>query len=441
MRRAIHLAVPASTAAADPCTFYLCDAAPRPIACDGDAAARAAHSAGVSFAYRLPGDVADLLSYDDATAAWYDRGATGGVTHAIARDLAAASESGLGCAARDVVCYRALIGAELTAVEWGADVGFARSRALANLARERATSTTSRSPLGDVLARGARLTLFAAAHLNETAVRRSVAATAHHLFDTGHARLAGWLDEVRGHPDLGPSSSDWSAGYFDRLAPVAAGLSCATAGHDRFGGGGDGGKHICCTQPLGVDGCVAVSVGSAGEWDYERDIVRRTRCRVVTFDCGADYEVPADLSSRVRFVRQCLGASTDPARRMLTYADAMAAAGIPPGESPTHLKMDIEGHEYAVLEDAFSDGAGALPDQIALELHLATGFEARYVMSKGGVRYDGTLARPGARAIKSPGEVALFAQRLFAAGYLVASRRDHVVCAHCSELSLVRVLE
>ena len=31
--------------------------------------------------------------------------------------------------------------------------------------------------------------------------------------------------------------------------------------------------------------CVVISIGSNGEWEFEEDIVKRTRCTVHTFDC------------------------------------------------------------------------------------------------------------------------------------------------------------
>ena len=78
-----------------------------------------------------------------------------------------------------------------------------------------------------------------------------------------------------------------------------------------------------------------------------------------------------------------------------------------------------------------------LPDQVALEVHAATYLAPPLLRSRG----TGAL-RPkwfAGEACASPPELALFGHFLFfGAGYLIADRRDHPVCAGCTELTLVK---
>ena len=53
----------------------------------------------------------------------------------------------------------------------------------------------------------------------------------------------------------------------------------------KFGGTKlDGGKHICLDS-LEPGRCVVYSLGSRGDFSFERDIVRQLNCSVYTFDC------------------------------------------------------------------------------------------------------------------------------------------------------------
>ena len=88
-------------------------------------------------------------------------------------------------------------------------------------------------------------------------------------------------------------------------------IGCPGAALVRFGGnarrGGDGGKYLCNLGSL-TQGCIIYSLGSNGDFSFERSMVRATPCDVHTFDCTVGpSRVPKRLDSRIHFHRICLG--------------------------------------------------------------------------------------------------------------------------------------
>ena len=107
------------------------------------------------------------------------------------------------------------------------------------------------------------------------------------------------------------------------------------------------------------------SLGSAGDDSFEADILNRTSCEVVTFDCTTPGRA---VHPRHRYVQKCLGTKermqADPGS-WITLDAAMAEFG---HDQLALLKADIEGSEYDVF--AFWElGAAKLPTQISVELH------------------------------------------------------------------------
>ena len=105
----------------------------------------------------------------------------------------------------------------------------------------------------------------------------------------------------------------------------------------------DGSKLICgLDQILGTPEapCVVYSIGSNNQWDFEADIVKRTNCRVFTFDCTVDGHVPGDIKDRVTFHKICLGSKTvgGEVGSFLPLAKMMSMLG---HDHITLLKMDI----------------------------------------------------------------------------------------------------
>ncbi|KAI9331957.1 methyltransferase domain-containing protein [Obelidium mucronatum] len=75
----------------------------------------------------------------------------------------------------------------------------------------------------------------------------------------------------------------------------------------RIGSAGDGGKWSCgeVFQPK-EDSCVAVSLGSNGQFDFEESILAHTKnkCTVYTFDCTGTWTPP---NENIKFFPWCLG--------------------------------------------------------------------------------------------------------------------------------------
>lgn len=193
----------------------------------------------------------------------------------------------------------------------------------------------------------------------------------------------------------------------------------------RWGLEGDGGKWLCGIEAL-TSGCVILSLGSNGQFDFEDSMLASTPCEVHTFDCTCD---GASRGPRHHYHKQCLGspekAAEDPA--FITLAQAVQDNQI---EEVSLLKMDIEGFEYDVM--SVWQKSDPLPAQVSFEVHYD------------GV-YLGTTPNPAAKTVMWSGrvvslsELALFMSHLAELGYAIVNKEDNSACGHCSEFTLIRV--
>mmetsp|Transcript_51372 Transcript_51372/g.109786 ORF Transcript_51372/g.109786 Transcript_51372/m.109786 type:complete len:114 (-) Transcript_51372:184-525(-) len=100
--------------------------------------------------------------------------------------------------------------------------------------------------------------------------------------------------------------------------------------------------------------------------------------------------------------------------------------------TPTLLKMDVEGFEYAALPALLNAPAEQQPQQIALELHAWHELQPTatlQMVSKGHLRF------------KSAGELVLFMQTmLFRGRYVLSDLRDMAwaLCQYCAEVLFVK---
>ena len=188
-------------------------------------------------------------------------------------------------------------------------------------------------------------------------------------------------------------------------------------------GRGDEEKRFCWpAQP--APPCVVFSIGSNNQWGFETDIIANSNCVVHVFDCTVAHPTPpASTQGRLFFYSACIGSA--PGFYDLIGLTKLAHA------VPTLLKMDIEGFEWEVLTNIMETsarhrrdtGEDIFPQQIAVEMHY---FEASKLLSSYG-------------RDRSPGEMFMYFQRLFQfGGYVLAERRDNMMCAFCSEILLVR---
>ena len=226
---------------------------------------------------------------------------------------------------------------------------------------------------------------------------------------------AGTLIEPQGHR------------RFDLFSPF---IDCPDGNRPvRFGASGDGGKLICEDILSGPD-CIVYSLGSHGDFSFEMEIIKRTSCRVVTFDCTVDAK-PFD--QRHTFVKKCLGSHERMqanAGEWTTLTAAMQALG---HTKIDLLKIDIEGSEYDVMEGWKK--TDKLPRQVSIEIHYS------------GIYY-GTSSYKNASDTSNLlwplhemklSDLALFMVHLSQVGYGIVSREDNELAHHCSELTLLNV--
>ena len=172
--------------------------------------------------------------------------------------------------------------------------------------------------------------------------------------------------------------------------------------------------------------CVIYSFGCNNVWSFEEEIVKKTNCRVETFDCtmSKDAKVPKHLQSRVRLHTVCIGDSSyvnELGQKFLPWSDLHELTGL--RDSPAYLKIDIEGYEFPVIQSIIKSGK-QLPLQIAMEIHLIR-------MEKGKYREDYHVPSI---------ELYSFINLLYKyGGYYLIDRRDNFLCPHCSEVLLARL--
>eukprot|EP00178_Gracilaria_changii_P013702 TRINITY_DN3865_c0_g1_i1.p2 TRINITY_DN3865_c0_g1~~TRINITY_DN3865_c0_g1_i1.p2 ORF type:complete len:482 (+),score=97.16 TRINITY_DN3865_c0_g1_i1:135-1580(+) len=207
-------------------------------------------------------------------------------------------------------------------------------------------------------------------------------------------------DAVAADPNVKPSV------YHPRFAAMGPVVpSCCR--FDEFGVG-DEKKVICANaRNFGGEQCWVVSLGCNGKWKFEEAIIERTNCVVHTLDCTGEWPVPDKLKSRVTLHKICIGTKSD-AKKRNNYYSWHKIVQLESG-MPSLLKMDVEGKEYAVLNEMLAGGEELLPEQMAVEIHIR----------------------------QQSHTVPLF-QNLSRKGYQLVHRADNPFCASCSEVTIVK---
>lgn len=177
------------------------------------------------------------------------------------------------------------------------------------------------------------------------------------------------------------------------------------------------------------DSCQIISIGSNGEWTFEKIVTLTSNCHSHTFDCTRQHDPKKPNIPSVHFYPFCIGNEERQirGRTYLPYSKIIDTIGL--SSPPKLLKMDIEGFEYGVflqmLEEAEkSNTSHLLPSQVSVELHYSTRM------------YD----LPWNLRRLQAGEISLFAGVMFRkGGYLIVHTNFDPECNSCIEVLFVRV--
>jgi hypothetical protein len=199
-----------------------------------------------------------------------------------------------------------------------------------------------------------------------------------------------------------------------------------------FGGNDDGAKFLCPSL-LNNPACVVYSLGSQLDYAFEQNILQRTSCQVVTFDCTVS---GSSIHPRHTYLKKCLGSTASMEANPKDWVTLSASMDQLGHSRVTLLKIDIEGYEFDVLGATTTENKHALPAMIAMEMH----YNDLYFGTDSWLNIEekSTLYWPGHGKV-SLAELSLFMFHLGNLGYAVVSRDDNPVCEHCSEFTLLRV--
>ncbi|CAF1061476.1 unnamed protein product [Didymodactylos carnosus] len=172
--------------------------------------------------------------------------------------------------------------------------------------------------------------------------------------------------------------------------PESYALPCSYNGSlKRYGTTRDTGKFLCGLDKLSpeTNNCIIYSLGSGGSFDFEESVLKQTQCQMYTFDCTSSQ--PKNPIHRLYFDKVCLGEASRLQEYLYPYANQPRKPSnmtVKPEDELLYkslrqilrennhtvvhvLKMDIEGGEYSVFVDLFTNNKVNLPYQIAFESH------------------------------------------------------------------------
>jgi hypothetical protein len=190
---------------------------------------------------------------------------------------------------------------------------------------------------------------------------------------------------VQSHPELVDMWSPKNIYLFDYFLAT---FDCPKS-VQRIGALGDGGKWVCGIETFESSSsigslaktrkpCIVYSFGVAGDSSFEEEILERTHCEIFAFDASVQDMGPQilpDQRPRVHFYPTFIGTSESGDKTTL------GAIMRKHGHSWVDIiKMDIEGSEFAVLDQVMSEFPQALPfGQLLLEIHVDCPFQEMYI--------------------------------------------------------------
>ena len=300
--------------------------------------------------------------------------------------------------------------------------------------------------------------------------QQSAAALLQDSFETVRQRVTSWKNRLPQHYETAQTKEGMNKHTHDRFFPFEPMATCRDlqeVGRDpktKQGEFDDDSKMICGMSDDEVfqqEGCIIYSIGGNNEWQFEEDLLKRTKCDIHTFDCTGPPSRFTKKPSHPRshFHHICLGDQHVPAPPIqkctdphMVCGEIMTLAQMQRHLHHTHLeliKMDIEGFEVPLLHswwrhennnnnDKENGVVAAYPVQMMMEVHyctypaLAAGIRQGYSR-----RYD-SWPNTG-EVIQTATDFVLLQSMLLDMGYVVVSRQDNPLCNHCTELVLVRI--
>ena len=194
----------------------------------------------------------------------------------------------------------------------------------------------------------------------------------------------------------------------------------------RIGAQGDGGKLICMDH-VPTESCVIYSLGSDLDFEFEISAMKVLGCEIHTFDCTVGDVNATVIPVGVTFHAWCIGGAFEKKVISSNYGHTGETGQYYPmsyimkilGHKKVDLlKMDIERHEFSVIESFSVD---RIPSQILFETHLHNAY--------------GIWHRP-----LNYREWRQFWNKLESFGYRVFSYEPNPFCLCCCEWSIIRVI-
>lgn len=165
--------------------------------------------------------------------------------------------------------------------------------------------------------------------------------------------------------------------HYDFWASIIPPVTCPQHLLARVGRANDGGKFTCGLQNLGkirghgeAEPCLVYSFGVKDDSSFEAEILSTTWCTVYAYDMTVD-SIAKPLRTtnpRVRFTK--VGIDGESNRDKLTFGDILRENGHE-GQTIHILKLDIEGSEFATLQQILEEFSEQIPiGQILVEFHI-----------------------------------------------------------------------
>ncbi|KAJ3027133.1 UNVERIFIED_CONTAM: hypothetical protein HDU68_004367 [Siphonaria sp. JEL0065] len=201
----------------------------------------------------------------------------------------------------------------------------------------------------------------------------------------------------------------------------------------RIGGEGDGGKWSCGEFFKPKEGnCVAISLGSNGQFEFEESILAHTKnnCTIYTFDCTGTWTPP---NPQIKFHPWCLGNDgVFNSRIYKSWESITNDLGL------THVdffKIDIEGFEWVAMPSVLEHwNLKVMPKQISIEMHM-------WPQPEGVPEHYQTTTTPS--GIDYLHSAINFFRAFYKAGYQVAAAEYNPLSTNhcCQEFTFVRSSE